>query len=71
MTHKAGAAGGLLVGKRHSEGGIKAVNKSTYMFWPREILIEKINEYPEIRDKLMGALGLDVSHKIFTFKSLI
>ena len=29
MTHKAGAAGGLLVGNRHSEGGIKAVNKST------------------------------------------
>jgi len=28
MTHKAGAAGGLLVGNRHSEGGIKAVNKS-------------------------------------------
>ena len=23
------AAGGLLVGKRHSEGGIKAINKST------------------------------------------
>lgn len=29
MTHKSGAAGGLLVGNRHSEGGIKAVNKST------------------------------------------
>jgi len=29
MTHKAGAAGGLLVGRRHSEGGIKAINKST------------------------------------------
>lgn len=29
MTHKAGAAGGLLVGNRHSEGGIKAVNNST------------------------------------------
>ena len=29
MTHKAGAAGGLLVGNRHSEGGIKAINKST------------------------------------------
>lgn len=29
MTHKAGYAGGLLVGKRHSEGGIKAINKST------------------------------------------
>lgn len=29
ITHKSGAAGGLLVGKRHSEGGIKAVNKST------------------------------------------
>ena len=29
MTHKAGSAGGLLVGNRHSEGGIKAVNKST------------------------------------------
>jgi predicted ABC-type ATPase len=29
MTHKAGASGGLLIGNRHSEGGIKAVNKST------------------------------------------
>jgi predicted ABC-type ATPase len=29
MTHKSGASGGLLVGNRHSEGGIKAVNKST------------------------------------------
>jgi hypothetical protein len=29
MTHKSGSAGGLLVGKRHSEGGIKAINKST------------------------------------------
>lgn len=27
--HKSGSAGGMLVGKRHSEGGIKAVNKST------------------------------------------
>lgn len=29
VEHRAGAAGGLLVGKRHSEGGIKAINKST------------------------------------------
>ena len=29
MTHKSGASGGLLIGNRHSEGGIKAVNKST------------------------------------------
>jgi len=29
VTHKAGSAGGLLVGNRHSEGGIKAINKST------------------------------------------
>lgn len=29
ITHKSGSAGGLLVGNRHSEGGIKAVNKST------------------------------------------
>ncbi len=28
ITHKAGAAGGMLVGRRHSEGGIKAINKS-------------------------------------------
>jgi hypothetical protein len=28
MIHKSGKVGGLLVGKRHSEGGIKAVNKS-------------------------------------------
>lgn len=29
FAHKSGGAGGLLVGKRHSEGGIKAINKST------------------------------------------
>lgn len=29
ITHKSGSAGGMLVGKRHSEGGIKAINKST------------------------------------------
>jgi len=29
FEHKSGSAGGLLVGKRHSEGGIKAINKST------------------------------------------
>ena len=29
ITHKAGSAGGMLVGNRHSEGGIKAINKST------------------------------------------
>jgi hypothetical protein len=29
FEHKSGEAGGLLVGKRHSEGGIKATNNST------------------------------------------
>ena len=29
ITHKSGEAGGMLVGKRHSEGGIKAINKAT------------------------------------------
>jgi predicted ABC-type ATPase len=29
ITHKSGSAGGMLVGNRHSEGGIKAINKST------------------------------------------
>ena len=29
FAHGSGKAGGVLVGKRHSEGGIKAVNKST------------------------------------------
>lgn len=29
IVHKSGEVGGMLVGKRHSEGGIKAVNKST------------------------------------------
>ena len=28
ITHKSGSAGGMLVGNRHSEGGIKAINKS-------------------------------------------
>ena len=29
FAHKSGSAGGLLVGNRHSEGGIKAINNST------------------------------------------
>jgi predicted ABC-type ATPase len=29
ITHKSGSAGGMLVGNRHSEGGIKAINNST------------------------------------------
>lgn len=29
FAHGSGSAGGVLVGKRHSEGGIKAINKST------------------------------------------
>lgn len=29
IIHKSGKVGGLLVGKRHSEGGIKAINKSS------------------------------------------
>jgi len=29
VVHASGKAGGMLVGKRHSEGGIKAINKST------------------------------------------
>jgi hypothetical protein len=29
FAHDSGNAGGVLVGKRHSEGGIKAINKST------------------------------------------
>ena len=29
FAHNSGSAGGVLVGKRHSEGGIKAINKST------------------------------------------
>lgn len=57
-------------GKRFNYN-IKAINKSTYMFWPRELLLEKLNEFPELKDKLMGALGLDVSHKILNYKSLI
>lgn len=29
IVHKSGKVGGMLVGKRHSEGGIKAINKAT------------------------------------------
>lgn len=29
IVHASGSAGGMLVGKRHSKGGIKAINKST------------------------------------------
>ena len=57
-------------GKRFNYN-IVACEKSKYIFWPREILLEKLKDEPELGAKLMGALGLDVSHKVFSHNSFI
>lgn len=55
-------------GKRFNNA-IRAMEKSKYMFWPREILLEKLSTREELEAKLMGALGLDVSHKILSIQN--
>ena len=50
---------------------ITASEKCKYIFWPREILLEKLKDEPELEAKLLGALGLDVSHKVFSHNSFI
>ena len=57
-------------GKRFNYN-IVACEKSKYIFWPREILLEKLKDEPEIGAKLLGALGLDISHKVFSHNSYI
>lgn len=57
-------------GKRFNYS-ITAMEKSKYIFWPREILLEKLKDKPELQAKLLGALGLDVSHKVFSHNSFI
>lgn len=50
---------------------VKAIEKCKMIYWPREILLEKLNNKPELEAKLLGALGLDVSHKVFNNNSFI
>ena len=49
---------------------MKADDKCIYLTWPREILFEILKENEDLQTKLKGALGLDVSHKLFNNSSL-
>ena len=50
-------------GKRFTQS-IKAVTNCKYLTWPREMLQELLENHPELDQPLLGALGLDVSHKV-------
>ncbi len=50
---------------------VKAIEKCKMIYWPREILLEQLNNKPDLEAKLLGALGLDVSHKVFNNNSFI
>lgn len=49
---------------------MKAEEKCTYLTWPREILYETLKENTNLQEKLNGALGIDVSNKLFNNSSL-
>ena len=49
---------------------MRAEENVTYMTWPREILLETLKNNPELEQKLLGALGIDVSNKVFNHSSL-
>lgn len=49
---------------------MKADDECIYLTWPREILFQKLKEHPELETKLNGALGIDVSNKLFNNSSL-
>lgn len=44
---------------------MKADDECIYLTWPREILREQLKLAPELEQKLNGALGIDVSYKLF------
>ena len=50
-------------GKRFTQS-IKAITPCKYLTWPREMLQELLHKHPELDQPLLGALGLDVSHKV-------
>lgn len=56
---------------RRFKYSMKAETNCKYMMWPREILIETLNIEPELDQKLQGALGIDVSNKIFSHSALL
>ena len=49
---------------------IKAVEDCKYMFWPRELILDTLEKYPDLKPKLTAVLGLDVSHKVFQHNSV-
>lgn len=49
---------------------MKADDECIYLTWPREILYEQLKLNPELEQKLNGALGIDVSYKLFNNSSL-
>ena len=49
---------------------MKADDRCIYLTWPREILYETLKQHPEMVQKLNGALGIDVSTKLFNNASL-
>ena len=44
---------------------MKADDECIYLTWPREILREQLKANPDLEQKLNGALGIDVSYKLF------
>lgn len=66
----------LLKNAKKRKGGkrfkyfMKADDNCIYLTWPREILAVTLKEHPEIQHKLDGALGIDVSKKLFNNSSL-
>ncbi len=48
------------------EVGFLAISDCMYLMWPRETLEELLEAYPSIETPLSGALGIDVSRKLFS-----
>lgn len=43
-----------------------ARENSVYLTWPREMLNEFLKLNPDVKNKLMGALGIDIARKLLT-----
>lgn len=55
-------------GKRFTYS-IQAFDNCKYLTWPREMLQELLDKNPELEQPLLGALGIDVSHKVLQNES--
>lgn len=56
-------------GKRFNYN-IKAQEDSLYLTWPKEILNDILNKDEELKQKINGILGIDVSNKLFEHSEL-